>query len=229
MGYKIISPARVLIVALLWLPIVSLADSSTEPVCVHDDLMRLLCLDEPAEKIISLSPGLTELLFAAGAGERVVGTTSYSDYPEAAKDIPRIGSHNRIDMEAVLAAEPDLVVAWISGNPTEQLRRLEELGIDVFWGEQRSFEDVAHTLERFGRLAGSEDIAHPKAAHFKTEIAALKARYADAAPVRLFYQIWDDPLMTVNDEHLISRAAAVCGAKNIYGDLPRLTPRLDVE
>lgn len=215
----------VMLFSLLSMASVSLADS----VCVEDDLQRLVCLDAPAERIISLSPGVTELLFAAGAGESIVGTTSFSDYPEAAEAIPRVGSYKRIDMENLLAREADLVVAWISGNPTEQVERLDELGLTVYWGEQRDFEDIAHTLERYGRLAGTESAANQAARDFREGIQALAERHADAPLVSYFYQIWDDPMMTVNGEHLISEAAAVCGGENIFGDLPRLTPRVDRE
>ena len=198
-------------------------------VCVTDDLDREVCLAAPAERIVALSPGITELLFAAGAGSRVVGTTSFSDYPPAAGDIPRIGSYKRLDLEALLAAEPDLVVAWISGNPGEQVERLETLGIPLFWSEQRNFDAIASSLVRYGRLAGTETVAEAAAAEFRRGVAELRARHADAAPVPVFYQIWEAPLMTVNGEHLISRAFDVCAARNIFAALPRLTPRIDVE
>ncbi len=197
--------------------------------CVQDDLKRLVCLDAPAERIVSLSPGITELLFAAGAGSKIVGTSSYSDYPEAAREIRRIGSHNRVDVERLLALRPELVLAWISGNPSEQVERLESLGLTVYWGEQRDFEDIAHTLERYGQLAGTQTVARQVAAEFLADIEALRQRHGEADTVSYFYQIWDDPLMTVNDEHLISQAAAVCGGKNVFGELPRLTPRVDRE
>lgn len=195
--------------------------------CVTDDRDRQLCLDRPAKRIISLSPGVTELLFAAGAGGKIVGAVSYSDYPEAARAIPRIGSYKRLDMENLLARQPDLVVAWISGNPMEQVDKLESLGLPVYYSEQRDFEDVATTLERLGQLAGTEDTAAQAAGAFRDGIEAIRQRYADAEPVPVFYQIWDDPLMTVNNDHLISQAGNLCGGVNIFGELSRLTPRVD--
>ena len=198
-------------------------------VCVIDDKDREVCLAAPAERIVALSPGVTELLFAAGAGSRVVGTTSFSDYPAAARDVPRIGSYKRLDLEALLAAKPDLVVAWISGNPGAQVERLEAMGIPLFWSEQRNFDAIASSLARYGRLAGTETVAQAAAAEFRQGVAQLRARHADAAPVPVFYQIWEAPLMTVNGEHLISRAFDVCAARNIFAELPRLTPRIDVE
>ena len=200
-----------------------------EPRCVEDDGGRSVCLDGPAERIIALSPGVTELLFAAGAGDRIRGAVRYSDYPEAANDIPRVGSHTRVDMERLLAMQPDLVVAWTSGNPEEQLEQLEALGLPVYYSEPRRFADVSSTLRRLGRLAGTESVANAAADAFQGTIAELKRRYADAEPVRLFYQIWDDPVMTVNDTHLISEGVQLCGGVNVFGDIDRLVPRLDRE
>lgn len=203
--------------------------AAAEPRCVSDDRDREICLQQPAQRIIALSPGVTELLFAAGAGERLVGAVRYSDYPEAANDIPRVGSHTRLDLETVLAMEPDLVVAWISGNPPDQVERLEQLGLTVYLSEVRDFDDVAHSVRRFGRLAATESEAERQATAFLDTIRRLGERYADADPVRLFYQIWDDPIMTVNDTHLISQVIRLCGGDNIFGDLERLAPRLDRE
>lgn len=202
--------------------------AAREP-CVTDDRDRQVCLDQPAARIISLSPGVTELLFAAGAGEKIVGAVSYSDYPEAARAIPRIGSYKRLDMENLLARQPDLVVAWISGNPMEQVTRLESLGVPVYYSEQREFEDIATTLERLGRLAGTDATGLEAARAFRDGIDAIRQHYADAEAVPVFYQIWDDPLMTVNNEHLISQAGDLCGGVNVFGELPRLTPRVDSE
>ncbi|MCK8515379.1 cobalamin-binding protein [Methylonatrum kenyense] len=197
--------------------------------CVTDDRQREVCLSQPAERIIALSPGVTELLFAAGAGDRISGAVRYSDYPEAANDLPRVGNHTRVDMETVLAMEPDLIVAWVSGNPAEQLERLEQLGLTVYYSEVRDFEDVAASIRRFGRLAGTSAEAEQAAAGFTADISRLEQTYGDRDPVRLFYQIWDDPLMTINDTHLISQIIGLCGGENVFGDLDRMVPRLDRE
>jgi iron complex transport system substrate-binding protein len=198
-------------------------------ICVTDDAQRQLCLDQPAKRIVSLSPGATELLFAAGAGDRIVATVSHSDYPEAAQALPRIGKYDRIDLEALVAQEPDLVVGWNSGNPDEQLRRIETLDLALYRSEPRRFTDVASTLIRFGELAGTQERARKAAKAFREQIARLRDRYANADPVRVFYQVWPDPLMTVNNDHLIGRTIRLCGGKNIFGDLDSLTPRVNRE
>lgn len=197
--------------------------------CVKDDGGRQVCLAEPAQRIVALSPGATELLFSAGAGEHMVAAVSFSDYPPAAKKLPRVGSYKRLDLEAILAIKPDLIVAWRSGNPMTDVERLEEMGLPVYISEPRRFEDISTTLERFGTLAGTDAAATGAAKALRSGIAALKSRYAQAAPVTVFYQVWEDPLMTVNDEHLISEAIQTCGGVNVFGELSSLAPRISRE
>ncbi|MEP5230974.1 MAG: cobalamin-binding protein [Alloalcanivorax sp.] len=197
--------------------------------CVQDDLDRKVCLEKPADRIIALSPGATELVFAAGAGEKMVAAVSFSDYPPAAEKLPRVGSYNRLDMEAILALKPDLVIAWKSGNPQSQTEQLASLDVPVYFSEPRRFADVSTTLERFSILAGSEQTGQGAADAFRSGIAALRERYAEAAPVTVFYQIWQEPLMTVNGQHLISEAIQLCGGVNVFADLPALAPRISVE
>ncbi len=197
--------------------------------CVEDDAGATVCLDAPAERIVALSPGAAELLFAAGAGDRVVAAVSHADYPPEAEALPRVGSYDRLDMEAILAQRPDLVVGWISGNPTNQLERLEALDVPLYRSEPRDLPDIPATLERLGRLAGTAEEAASAAADFRAELDELAATYADREPVRVFYQIWAEPVMTVNDEQIISASIRVCGGENVFGDLERLTPRLDRE
>ncbi|XKH02376.1 cobalamin-binding protein [Marinobacter nauticus] len=200
-----------------------------EPVCARDDTGARLCLGQPATRIAALSPGATELVWAAGAGEQVVAVVDYSDYPPAARQVPKVGSHTRLDMERLLQRQPDLVIAWVTGNPAEQVRMLEDLGLPVFAIEPRSFEAVSDTIERLATLAGTEAAGFAEAERFRRGIASLRAEYADAEPVSVFYQVWDEPLMTVNDDHLIGEMIQLCGGDNIFGDLERLVPRISTE
>ena len=197
--------------------------------CVDDDSGARVCLEQPAERIVALSPGATELLFDAGAGDRLVGAVSFSDVPAAAKELPRVGSYKRLDLETILALKPDLVVAWVSGNPATQVARLEQLGVTVYRSEPLRFADVADTLERFSVLAGSEQTGGAAADHFRDGIAALRQRYADAAPVTVFYEVWEEPLMTVNGDHLISEAIRLCGGVNVFAGQTNLAPRISKE
>lgn len=216
---------RLFLIGLLW----AATSSAHATRCVVDDIKQKVCLDKPAQRIISFSPGATELLFAAGAGEQIVAAVTFSDYPEAAKSLPRIGSYDRLDMEAVIAARPDLIVAWKEGNPREQVAQLREMGLPIYHGDQRDFEDIASTIQRLGILAGTENEAARAAGDFMRRIDNVRTNYANAAPVSTFYQVWVNPLMTANDRHFIGHAIRLCGGKNIFGDLKRLTPRIGKE
>ncbi|WP_252109424.1 MULTISPECIES: cobalamin-binding protein [unclassified Halomonas] len=197
--------------------------------CALDDLDREVCLSAPAERIAALSPGATELAFAAGAGEQVVAVVSFSDYPPEAKEIESVGSHTRLDLEALVALEPDLAIGWVTGNPAEQLETLQALGMAVFYIEPRSVDGVASAIERLAALAGTEAQGRRVADNFVRDMAALEAQYAGEAPVDTFYQVWDSPLMSVNDAHLIGQVIRLCGGRNVFGNLDRLVPRLDDE
>lgn len=197
--------------------------------CAVDDRGREVCLHASANRIATLSPGATELTYAAGAGGQVVAVVSYSDYPPEAQDVVSVGSHTRIDLEALVGLAPDLVIGWVTGNPAEQMETLEALGMPVFYIEPRSVEEVAHTIERLARLAGTEPTGQQAASQFRDGMAALTARYSERDPVPTFYQVWDEPLMGVSDEHLIGQVVQLCGGENVFGDQHRLVPRLDDE
>lgn len=198
-------------------------------VCVQDHSGQSLCLPEPAQRIATLSPGATELVFAAGAGEQVVAVVSHSDYPAAALKLPLVGNHTKIDLEALLALKPDLVITWVTGNPPAQVEMLHALGLPLFAIEPRTFEGVADTLEQLSILAGTEQQGFAEAARFRTGIAAIAERYAEAAPISVFYQVWETPLMTVNSQHLIGKVLQLCGGVNVFADMPRLVPRISTE
>ena len=180
-------------------------------------------------RIVSLAPHLTEQLFAAGAGHLVVGAVDYSDYPPEARSLPSLGQSGRVDLEALLALRPDVVVAWQSGNAPGQLARIEALGIPVHRSEPRRLEEIADEVEALGRLAGTQATAEAAAERFREELRRLRSRYRGRATLEVFYQIWDRPLMTVNGQHLISDALRLCGARNLFADLPDLVPRVSVE
>lgn len=209
--------------------LLAVATAANAEVCATDDRGKEVCLEQPAEQIVSLSPGATELLFAAGAGDSVAGVVNYSDYPEEAKELPVIGSLKRLDVEKILSLKPDLVIAWVTGNPKEQTERLEELDLTLYYLEPRDFEGIARSIERLSVLAGTEKEGQREADRFRDGVEDLRDQYADADPVRVFYQVWDEPLMTVNGEHFIHEVIEMCGGENVYADLDRLVPRIDRE
>lgn len=199
------------------------------PRCAVDDARQELCMSAPAQRIVTLSPGATELTFAAGAGDKVVAAVNYSDYPPEALKLPLVGSHTRVDMEALLALKPDLVVTWVTGNPPAQIELLEELGIPMFAIEPRTFEGVSSVIERLATLAGTEQAGLAEAERFRSGIAALSEQYRNAEPISAFYQVWQQPLMTINNDHLIGKVLQLCGGVNVFGDMPRLVPRISAE
>ena len=203
--------------------------AKAEGLCARDALNQRVCLTDPAQRVVSLSPGATELLFSAGAGARVVAVSAWSDYPPEATDLPQVGDSNRLDLEAIVSLAPDLVVAWVDGNSRSQLERISGLGIPVFWLAPRAFDDIAMAVSDLALLTGSPALGNKRAEAFRAEMATLKAQYADARPIKVFYQIWDQPLMTVNGDELISKAISLCGGVNVFGELPRLVPRISRE
>jgi len=198
-------------------------------IAVVDDYGNTVRLPAPARRIVSLAPHLAELVFAAGGGTRMVGAVAYSDYPPAARELPRVGSDAHINMEAVLALRPDLIVAWPNAGSARAIDRLGELGLPVFRSEPRELDDVATTIERLGVLAGSVDDATREARAFRARRAQLEKRYAARPKVRVFYQVWDRPLLTVNGAHIISKVIALCGGDNVFAHLPLIAPEIDRE
>jgi len=196
---------------------------------VTDDTGTEIRLAEPAGRIISLSPHLTELVFAAGAGDRLTGVVSYSDYPPPARDIPRVGDAHSFDIERILARKPDLVLAWQSGNPAGQVRHLQQLQLPGYISEPRTFEDIAATIEDLGTLAGTPVIAAAAAQDFRQRLAALEQEYSGREPVSVFYQIWHEPLITIGGGHIIDEVIRLCGGRNIFSDIGQLAPRISIE
>jgi len=177
----------------------------------------------PAERIVTLAPHLAELVYAAGAGDRLVGTVAFSDQPAAARELPRIGDAFRVDYEQLLALRPDLVLAWKSGNPAPVLDRLRGLGLRVVGFEPVTLDDIGSQIVAIGELAGTAGPAGQAGREWAAGLAALRTRYGGARPVTVFYQVSPQPLVTVTDAHFIGQALALCGARNVFGALPGLT------
>lgn len=198
-------------------------------VVVIDDYNNEVVLAEPAQRIISLAPHITELIFAAGAGDQLIGTVTYSDYPEAAKSVPIIGSFNQISYESVVALAPDLILAWGSGNGLETIDRLKSLGFKVYVDEPRQLEDVADSIRTYGLLGGHEETANAAASGFMLRLQKLRETYQDKDRISVFYQIWNDPLLTINGSHLISDVIRLCGGENIFADALPIAPKISIE
>ncbi len=203
--------------------------------CVHaavtvtDDAGQTVTLAQPARRIVSLAPHVTELIYAAGGGDRIVGTVSYSDYPPQARDIPRVGDNKALDLERIAALKPDLIVVWRHGNAQKQTDRLRALGMPLFYSEPRRLESIAENLEKLGTLMGTEAVATRAAADFRQQVSSLRKTYADRPPVTVFYQVWQQPLMTLNGQHLVSDLLTMCGGRNLFAKETPLVPTVSVE
>lgn len=198
-------------------------------ITVRDDAGNAVTLARPAQRVIAMAPHITELLFAAGGGEHVVGAMNFSDYPAAAKRVPQVGSNEQIDMERILALKPDLLVVWKSGNTARQLEQLRSLGVPMFYSEPQKLDEVATSLTRLGQLLGTEPAAQAAARDYRARIAALSAAYARRPPVRVFYQIWDKPLFTLNGDHISSDVMRLCGGQNVFAAQKVVAPSVSTE
>jgi iron complex transport system substrate-binding protein len=183
----------------------------------------------PPQRVVTLAPHLTELVCAVGACGRLVGVSAYSDYPAQVKNLPQVSDAATVNLEAVLALKPDLVLAWDGGTAPETVARLRGLGLRVEPLRVRGLEDVAAALEETGALLGATDAAQQAAQAYRTRLGLLRARWRGAAPIRTVYQIETAPAYTVNRDSPISEAMALCGGVNVFADLPRLAAPVRAE
>ena len=223
--------ALVLLAALgvAWCATGTAAITPITPITMSDDRGKTVSLARPATRIVTLSPHLAEIAFAAGAGASLVGVSARSDFPEDARRLPVVSDSGRIDLERIVALQPDLVLAWLSGNPSRQLELLERRGIPVLALEVRRLDDVPRLLRLVGAAAGRGETAEQAALQTAQSVRALVARYAGRRKLRVFVEIWHEPLMTVSGTHPISDVLQVCGGQNVYAKARALTPAVSPE
>ncbi|WP_439683358.1 Cobalamin-binding protein [Cupriavidus oxalaticus] len=203
--------------------------SAQAAVSAVDDAGQTITLAQPARRVVSLAPHVTEMIFAAGGGDRIVGTVHYSDYPPQARDIPRVGDNKALDLERIAALKPDLIVVWRHGNAQKQTDRLRALGLPLFYSEPRKLASIPENVEKLGTLLGTEATARRAADSFRQQVETLRKTYAARPPVTVFYQVWQQPLMTLNGQHLVSDMLALCGGRNLFGAETPLVPTVSVE
>jgi iron complex transport system substrate-binding protein len=196
-------------------------------ISIIDDDSRVVTLDRPAVRVVTLSPSLAEIVFAIGGGDRLVGVSSYSDDPPEALKIPVVASPGRIDAERLRMLRPDLVIGWRSGNPVRDVARLQRGNVPVFMTEPQSLADISRIARSIGMLLGLENSAIEVAGRYDDAIASLAAR--DQSSVSVFVEIWHRPMITVNGEHLVSDILRVCGGRNVFAKIPTLTARVSAE
>lgn len=207
----------------------SAASAATAAASVRDDQGFTLQIEKPAQRIVTLAPSLAELAFTAGAGGRVVGVSAFSDDPPEAKTRPAIADAAGVNLEALLALKPDLIIAWKSGNKSADIERLRALKIPVYVAEVAKLDDVPRVLRDIGAMAGTEATAKSAATAFEEEIRALRKSYAQQKRVRVFFEISRNPLMTISGQHAIDEVITLCGGENIFKDAPILVPQISLE
>jgi iron complex transport system substrate-binding protein len=203
--------------------------ASAAPVSVIDDSGATVTLDAPAHRIVSLAPHTTELVYAAGGADLIVGAVNYSDYPPPARQLPRVGDNQALDLEKIAALKPDLLVVWRHGNAQRQIDALRALGIPMFFSEPKQLADIAANLQKLGALMDTTPAADKAARDFSAKIARLRAQYATRPVVSVFYQVWETPLMTLNGGHMVSDVIRLCGGRNVFASLTPVAPTVSTE
>lgn len=198
-------------------------------VSVVDFSGATVTLQAPAERIVSLAPHIAENVYSAGAGEKLIGVVSYSDYPAAVKDLPLVGGYASINVEKIIELQPDLIIGWESGNSSASIKQLQTLGYPVYIDQPDTLADVARSIKDIGLLSGTSHIAVPAADDFLLNINKIEDNYKAKSKLKTFYQVWNDPLQTINGTHIISDAIALCGGINIYADEPVIAPVINIE
>ncbi len=198
-------------------------------VCTLDGDHRQVCLSNPPERIISLSPGTTELLFKAGAGQQVIAVDNYSDYPPVVKQLPNVGGYPNISTEAIVKQQPDLLVIWSNGNSPALAKQLKKLGLKTFYINVKKLDDIPRALQQLGWITGNTTTASNAARSFNRTLLVLKQTYASRASLPVFFEIWQNPLMTVGHSQVINEAITVCGGRNVFGDIPQPILKVSVE
>jgi iron complex transport system substrate-binding protein len=199
----------------------------------------------PPQRIVSLAPHLTELAFTAGAGERIVATVEYSNHPDAARSIPRIGDAFRVDLERLLAVRPDVVLVWDSGTPAPTVERIRALQLSVVAFQTHRLEHVAQVLREIGRLAATSEVAERAAADYERSIQERRNVFADlnalAPAIGIEAVIAANPQAIISTDDTVPDAAAAWSrwrhieavrTGNVYtlrsDDIARATTRLTV-
>jgi iron complex transport system substrate-binding protein len=201
----------------------------TAPLVITDDTGKTVTLPAIPTRIVSLAPGATEMLFAAGAGKHVIATVEYSDEPPAAKQVPRIGDVVAIDMERLVALRPEVAVVWPGGGNPAQIEEISRMHIPMYRQQVNTLADIAGSLRRLGALAGTRDLAEQAAQKIETRLATLTRTYGSGHHPSVLMEVWNHPFYTVGGTHLMSDALRICGARNVFGDLKELGPVIDVE
>lgn len=204
---------------------------ATEPqsITLTDDAGRVVELPEPAKRVVALSPHIVENIFSVGGGEKIVAAVEYSDYPDQAKLISRVGRFDSISLEKIVALQPDLVIVWGSGGGLKFVDRLTSLGLSVYVDDPKNLKGIANSLKQFSILLGKETVGMPVANEFEQLLQQYRQQSLSTKPVSVFYQLWHNPIQTVNGDHVINDVITLCGGENIFAKTQSIAPKVNVE
>ncbi len=195
----------------------------------HDALGREVVLAEEPKRIVSLAPNITEILYALKLDDRVVGVTRFSDYPEEAKEKPKLGSYINPNVEKIVALEPDLILATYGGNPEATALHLERLGLALYVTRPKTIEDVLVMIDKIGMITGAEDRAAALVIRLRQRIKTVRDRVLNAPRPLVFLEISARPLMTVGAGSFHDQMIALAGGKNLAGDMSARYPQYSLE
>lgn len=203
----------------------------TQPTAIQviDDDGYTVRLDKPAQRIVTLSPHSTELVYDIGAGKQVIATTRFSDYPKETANLPTVGDVHQLDIEKIISLKPDLIVLWPSGSTAKQMAVLASTGIPIYRSNPQKLEQIPASLMKLGQLTGHADEAQKAAEQWQNQYNAIRQQYQNRKQITVFYQVFDHPIYTIGGKQVINEAIAVCGGKNIFSDLRMPSPVVDVE
>ncbi|MGQ7956193.1 cobalamin-binding protein [Pseudomonas sp. SP16.1] len=196
-------------------------------------LLLALCLLAPplaaAERVISLAPSLSEIMLDLQAGDLLVGVLEGDERPAALAHLPTVGRYGQLEFESLLQLSPDLILTAPGSVPPAQQAQLQHFGIPLLLIEPSRLEQLAEAYLGIAERIGRPERGQRLAAAFRAELAVLRQRYRRERPIAVFYQIWHQPLYTIGGEQLIGDALAVCGARNLFADLPQPAPQVGIE
>lgn len=196
---------------------------------VTDNSGAVITLNSPAERIIALAPHIVENVYSAGAGAQLVASVNYANYPPEAESLPKVGGYNKFNIESIAALQPDVIFVWESGTPKPFIDKIKQLGIPVYLDEPSTLEEIADSIRNIGRLTGNDEVANQAADKHLSDLAVLKQTQTHKKLVKVFYQVWDDPLYTINGKQVISSVLRLCGGTNIYADESIKAPIISLE
>lgn len=219
---------RLLLLCLAWA-----ASAAQAAITLRDDSGRDISIVQPAQRIVSLSPHITDMLIALGARAQIVGVTDDHEVPGAytrsLSGLPVVADANMVNEERLFALKPDLVLIWQTGTPAPRAKRLEALGFRVFYIEPKTLDGIAANMEALGQLSGRAAAGQQAAQVLRAELSDLRRQFKDGRRLRTFYEVWLQPLYTLQGKHLVSQGLALCGADNIMPAGALAAPLVNLE